>query len=55
MICTRCSAVAEMDDDGLTARIDANARRLGFHVRDEKIEVSGLCPSCLNQAGATGT
>lgn len=46
LICTGCGAVAEMDDASLTAKIDANARRLGFEVRDEKIEVAGLCRDC---------
>ncbi|MEQ8663114.1 MAG: Fur family transcriptional regulator [Gammaproteobacteria bacterium] len=53
LICTRCGAVAEMDDAALTAKIDANARRLGFKVDDEKIEVSGTCRDCLGRdAGA---
>jgi len=46
LICTRCGAVAEMDDASLTAKIDANARRLGFKVDDEKIEVNGTCREC---------
>lgn len=46
LICTGCGAVAEMDDAGLTSRIDANARRLGFQVSEEKIEVSGQCRAC---------
>jgi Fur family zinc uptake transcriptional regulator len=46
LICTQCGAVAEMDDDSLSAKIDANARRLGFSVSEEKIEVAGLCRGC---------
>ena len=46
LICTGCGAVAEMDDADLTARIDANARRLGFSVVEEKIEVAGTCRAC---------
>ncbi len=53
LICTGCGAVAEMDDGELTARIDANARRLGFDVADEKIEVSGRCRTCRRQPGET--
>ncbi|MCB1746643.1 MAG: transcriptional repressor [Gammaproteobacteria bacterium] len=50
LICTDCGAVAEMDDATLTAKIDANARRLGFQVQDEKIEVAGLCRECATAA-----
>lgn len=46
LICTRCGAVAEMDDAELTAKINASARRLGFNVTDEKIEVTGECRAC---------
>lgn len=49
LICTECDAIAEMDDASLTAKIDANAKRLGFIVKEEKIEVSGQCRACQSQ------
>ncbi len=49
LICTQCGAVAEMDDEDLSTKIDANARRLGFTVSDEKIEVAGRCRDCQQQ------
>lgn len=52
LICTQCGAVAEMDDAELTAKIDANARRLGFRVSEEKIEVAGRCRACHANPGA---
>ncbi|MGR8921579.1 MAG: Fur family transcriptional regulator [Gammaproteobacteria bacterium] len=52
LICTGCGAVAEMDDADLTARIDANARRLGFSVIEENIEVAGTCRACQAASGS---
>jgi Fur family transcriptional regulator, zinc uptake regulator len=50
LICEDCGAVAEMDDANLTTRIGANAKRLGFTVRAEKIEVAGHCRDCRRPA-----
>lgn len=50
LICTDCGAVAEMDDATLTAKIGANAKRLGFTVSNEKIEVTGHCRACRRGA-----
>ncbi len=46
LICIGCGAVAEMDDPALTGKIAANAKRLGFRVHQETIEVEGYCGSC---------
>ena len=46
MICEDCGVVAELDDEALTAMIDTNARKIGFKVNDETIEISGLCRQC---------
>ena len=46
LICEKCGVVAELDDAELTARIDTSARRIGFKVNDETIEISGLCRDC---------
>lgn len=46
LICEDCGVVAELDDAALTSRIDSNARKIGFKVNDETIEISGLCRQC---------
>lgn len=46
LICERCGTVAELDDDSLSKRIDHNAKKIGFKVNLETIEVIGLCKSC---------
>jgi len=46
LICEGCGVVAELDDAELTSRIDTSARRIGFKVNDETIEISGLCRDC---------
>ena len=46
LICIDCGAVAEMDDPNLSAAIGANARRLGFAVEQETVEVEGRCAAC---------
>ena len=46
LICESCGVVAELDDAALTSRIDSNARKIGFKVSDETIEISGLCRQC---------
>jgi len=46
LICEDCGTVAELDDNAITSRIDHNAKRVGFKVNDETVEVIGLCQSC---------
>ncbi len=46
MICDDCGSVAELDDEVLTSRIDTNAKKIGFKVSDETIEVRGFCKDC---------
>ena len=46
LICIGCGAVAEMDDPALTGKIAANAKRLGFRVHQETVEVEGYYASC---------
>lgn len=46
LICEACGTVAELDDENITSRIGHNAKRVGFKVSDETVEVSGLCQSC---------
>jgi len=46
LICEGCGVVAELDDSNITSRIDHNAKKIGFKVNDETVEVLGLCPQC---------
>lgn len=46
LICASCGVVAELDDDVVSSRIETNAKRVGFKVGNETIEVSGICRAC---------
>ena len=46
LICENCGTVAELDDETITSRIDQNAKKIGFKVNDETVEVIGLCRQC---------
>lgn len=46
LICSGCGLTAELEDDGLTEEIRERASKLGFNVKKQTIEVSGLCPAC---------
>lgn len=46
LICKDCGTVAELDDNTITSRIEHNAKRVGFMVNDETVEVMGLCQNC---------
>lgn len=46
LICEDCGSVAELDDGTITSRIGHNAKKIGFKVNDETVEVIGLCQSC---------
>lgn len=53
LICRQCSAVAELADQGIDAVLKANARRLGFTLEAQTVELAGLCPACA-EAGDGG-
>lgn len=46
LICRCCGTVAEMDDAEVSALLAGKARRLGFELHGETIELSGLCAHC---------
>ncbi len=46
LICDNCSVVAELDDEVLSSRIETNAKRIGFKVSSETVEVRGICRVC---------
>lgn len=45
-ICEQCGDIAELDDEAITARVAENAKRVGFRVKDEIIEILGQCQVC---------
>ncbi len=49
LICDQCGVVAELDDDVVSTRIETNAKRIGFKVKIETIEISGTCRACQLQ------
>ena len=53
LICRGCRAVAELDAPEITEAIADKARRAGFEVAGQTIEIAGLCPDC-QVAGAAG-
>lgn len=47
MICDRCERVAELaDTSSLDAAVSELARNLDFDVRDQTVEITGLCKAC---------
>jgi len=46
LICDKCSAAAEFEDEDILDRIEARADALGFALQSQTIELSGLCPQC---------
>lgn len=51
LICRDCGSVAELDDHEISETISHKAKRQGFHVQQQMIEILGLCPSCHETGG----
>lgn len=47
LICDRCHAAVELEDERIPALLDAQARALGFVPRAQSLEVHGLCARCV--------
>lgn len=45
-ICDQCGIAVEQADDTLERRIRRNARDMDFHIREQTVEIAGLCPAC---------
>ncbi len=45
-ICDRCDIVVEQADTSLSRRIRRNADDLNFRIREQTVEIAGLCPRC---------
>lgn len=51
LICDRCHAAIEMEDEQIGHQLDERARALGFTPQAQTLEVHGLCANC-GKAGA---
>jgi len=47
VVCSRCGRATGIDDAGLRAIVREVARQTGYRVDDHRLELFGLCPSCL--------
>lgn len=46
LVCSVCQRVAELDEQAINQQLDASARRLGFAIERQTVEIRGLCPGC---------
>ena len=46
LICDRCHAAVELEDEQVVAALDERARALGFRPQAQTLEVHGLCARC---------
>jgi Fur family zinc uptake transcriptional regulator len=50
LICSRCRAVAEIEDDGIRHAVRNAAAQAGFSIDWPVVEIGGLCPACREAA-----
>lgn len=48
LICRRCEAADELEDEGVPVALDALARARGFHPEASYVEVLGTCARCAS-------
>lgn len=46
MLCSHCGRAAELPDDKISSAVRSAAKKLGFEVQRQTIEVTGLCAAC---------
>jgi Fur family transcriptional regulator, zinc uptake regulator len=46
LICRRCGATVEVEDERISSAVGEWSRKLGFEVEAESLEVSGSCATC---------
>ncbi len=46
LVCSRCQRVAELDEPAIAGQLDTSARRFGFEIERQTVEIRGLCPQC---------
>ena len=52
LICDRCHAATELEDEQIVDALDTRARALGFAPRAQTLEVHGLCADCAAKPAA---
>ena len=52
LICTRCGAILEFENDRIEAMQEVVARKHGFKVTSHKMELYGLCKDCQRELAA---
>jgi Fur family zinc uptake transcriptional regulator len=46
LVCSQCHRVAELDEPSINGELNKSARRLGFEIERQTVEICGLCPLC---------
>ncbi len=49
MVCTKCRAIIEFEDEALEALQMQIARSHGFHMLQHRMEIYGICAGCLKE------
>jgi len=49
LICENCRTVVELTSDAIINQVQQEALAMGFAVRQQTIEISGLCPNCRDK------
>jgi Fur family zinc uptake transcriptional regulator len=55
LICRHCNRIAELDDGAIDDAVRQRAKRLGFQVESQTIEILGDCAECRQRQGDDGT
>jgi Fur family ferric uptake transcriptional regulator len=54
IVCSSCGRTIQIEDAGLRVVVGEIARRTGYRVDEHRLELFGMCPSCLaSQPGPT--
>lgn len=48
-ICDHCGTAVEQADVALNRRIRHTAKDLNFQIREQTVEIAGLCPACTDE------
>lgn len=49
LVCSQCHRVAELDEPAISGQLDKSARRIGFEIERQTVEICGLCPRCRGE------
>ena len=52
VVCTRCGRTAEVEERGMSAIASEVERRSGFRVDEHRLQLFGVCPTCLQSEAA---